>query len=117
MNFEHTERGRDFQERVGAFMDEFVYPAEPVYRQQMDEAPDPHFQPPIIEELKVEAQNRGLWNLFHPHTEWGPGLTNLEYSPLAELSLPFGNAACTGQSGVETVIPLRAAASDASLKL
>ena len=38
-----------------------------------------------MEELKVEARRRGLWNLFHPHDEWGPGLTNLEYAPLAEV--------------------------------
>jgi acyl-CoA dehydrogenase len=46
---------------------------------------DPHFQPPILEELKAEARRRGLWNLFHPHPAWGPGLTNLEYAPLAEI--------------------------------
>jgi acyl-CoA dehydrogenase len=51
----------------------------------MREAGDPHFQPPIVEELKAEARRRGLWNLFHPHPEWGPGLTNLEYAPLAEI--------------------------------
>ena len=46
---------------------------------------DPHFHPPIIEELKEDARQRGLWNLFHPHEEWGPGLTNVEYAPLAEI--------------------------------
>jgi acyl-CoA dehydrogenase len=38
-----------------------------------------------LEELKAEARKRGLWNLFHPHPDWGPGLTNLEYAPLAEI--------------------------------
>ncbi|MCP2275719.1 acyl-CoA dehydrogenase [Nocardia amikacinitolerans] len=66
-------------------MDEHVYPAAPVYEEQMHKAGDPHFQPPVIEELKTEARRRGLWNLFHPHPEWGPGLTNLEYAPLAEI--------------------------------
>ncbi|WP_411741385.1 MULTISPECIES: acyl-CoA dehydrogenase family protein [unclassified Rhodococcus (in: high G+C Gram-positive bacteria)] len=66
-------------------MDSHIYPAEAVYEQQMLESGDPHFQPPIIEELKKEARSRGLWNLFHPHPEWGPGLTNLEYAPLAEI--------------------------------
>ncbi len=46
---------------------------------------DPHFHPPVMEELKDEARRRGLWNLFHPHPEWGPGLTNAEYAPLAEI--------------------------------
>src|SRR5262249_32229780 len=41
--------------------------------------------PPILEDLKAEARKRGLWNLFHPHAEWGPGLTDLEYAPLAEI--------------------------------
>ncbi|WP_422395846.1 acyl-CoA dehydrogenase family protein [Rhodococcus sovatensis] len=66
-------------------MDSHVYPAESVYEQQMRELGDPHGQPQIIEDLKKEARSRGLWNLFHPHPEWGPGLTNLEYAPLAEI--------------------------------
>ena len=85
MNFELTDRGKDYLERVTAFMDERVYPAEPVYEAQMRESGDPHFHPPILEELKDEARARGLWNLFHPHPEWGPGLTNAEYAPLAEI--------------------------------
>ena len=66
-------------------MDSHIYPAEPVYAQQMRDSGDPHHQPAILEELKVEARSRGLWNLFHPHADWGPGLTNLEYAPLAEI--------------------------------
>ncbi|MEV6703586.1 acyl-CoA dehydrogenase family protein, partial [Streptomyces sp. NPDC051453] len=66
-------------------MDERIYPAEPVYEAQMAESGDPHFHPPILEDLKADAKKRGLWNLFHPHPEWGPGLTNLEYAPLAEI--------------------------------
>jgi acyl-CoA dehydrogenase len=85
MEFELTDRCKDFQERLLAFMDDCVYPAEAVYRQQMAESIDPHFHPPIIEDLKGEARRRGLWNLFHPHKEWGPGLSNAEYAPLAEI--------------------------------
>jgi acyl-CoA dehydrogenase len=85
MNFELTDRCKDYQERVTAFMDERIYPAEAVYEQQMRDAGDPHFHPPILEELKEEAHRRGLWNLFHPHEEWGPGLLNVEYAPLAEI--------------------------------
>jgi acyl-CoA dehydrogenase len=66
-------------------MDEQVYPAEEVYEEQMRASGDPHHQPAVIEELKTEAKKRGLWNLFHPHAEWGPGLTNFEYAPLAEI--------------------------------
>jgi acyl-CoA dehydrogenase len=85
MNFDLTDRCRDFQARLLAFMDEHVYPAEKTYAEQMAESGDPHFQPPIIEQLKDEARRRGLWNLFHPHEQWGPGLTNAEYAPLAEI--------------------------------
>jgi acyl-CoA dehydrogenase len=85
MDFELTDRCKDHIERVEAFMDEHVYPAEPVYEAQMRESGDPHFHPPVLEELKTEAQRRGLWNLFHPHPEWGPGLLNAEYAPLAEI--------------------------------
>jgi acyl-CoA dehydrogenase len=85
MDFDLTDRCKDYIERVEAFMDAHVYPAEPVYEQQMRESGDPHFHPPVLEELKAEAQRRGLWNLFHPHPEWGPGLLNAEYAPLAEI--------------------------------
>jgi acyl-CoA dehydrogenase len=69
------------------FMRDLVYPAEAVYREQMLEASVPHFQPPVLEELKKEARARGLWNLFLPHkTEWTDGLSNLDYAPLAEIT-------------------------------
>ncbi|MFF1397402.1 acyl-CoA dehydrogenase family protein [Streptomyces sp. NPDC058287] len=83
--FELTDRAKEYQEKLLAFMDERIYPAEPVYEAQMAESGDPHFHPPILEDLKADAKKRGLWNLFHPHPEWGPGLTNLEYAPLAEI--------------------------------
>jgi acyl-CoA dehydrogenase len=85
MNFEPTDRAKDYLERVTAFMEEQIYPAEAVYEAQMHESGDPNLHPPIVEELKAEARARGLWNLFHPHAEWGPGLKNAEYAPLAEL--------------------------------
>ena len=83
--FDISERAAKYQSDLLEFMDAHVYPAEPVYEQQMAESGNPHFQPPILEELKSEARNRGLWNLFHPHPQWGPGLTNSEYAPLAEI--------------------------------
>ncbi|MEU1430806.1 acyl-CoA dehydrogenase family protein [Nocardia sp. NPDC005746] len=83
--FELSERARGYRDELLAFMDERVYPAEAVYEAQMAESGDPHFHPPVLEELKTEARDRGLWNLFHPHPEWGPGLTNLEYAHLAEI--------------------------------
>jgi acyl-CoA dehydrogenase len=97
MSFEPTDRAKEFSERLQAFMDEHVYPAEPVYAEQIRASGGPHaIQPPVMEELKAEARRRGLWNLFHPHTEWGPGLTNLEYAPLAEIMgrSPIASEAC-----------------------
>ena len=73
MDFEHSERCRDFQERLQAFMDERVIPPSRSTSEQLAEAGDPHRQPPVMEELKEEARRRGLWNLFHPDPEWGPG--------------------------------------------
>jgi acyl-CoA dehydrogenase len=83
--FAVSDRAQRYQDDLLAFMDEQVYPAEEVYAAQMRASGDPHHQPAVIEELKTEAKKRGLWNLFHPHPEWGPGLTNLEYAPLAEI--------------------------------
>ncbi|MFH8572509.1 acyl-CoA dehydrogenase family protein [Streptomyces sp. NPDC017993] len=83
--FETSDRAKEYQDKLLAFMDGHIYPAEPLYEAQMAESGDPHFHPPVLEELKTEARKQGLWNLFHPHSEWGPGLTNLEYAPLAEI--------------------------------
>ncbi|MET4610323.1 acyl-CoA dehydrogenase [Rhodococcus sp. PvR044] len=83
--FDVSDRAEKIRADLLEFMDSHVYPAEAVYEEQMRAVGDPHFQPPIIEELKVEARKRGLWNLFHPHPGTGAGLTNLEYAPLAEI--------------------------------
>jgi acyl-CoA dehydrogenase len=85
MDFAHTPEALDWQERVRAFMDEKVTPAEPVYaaqRASLTAEGQPHQVPPVVEELKDEARSRGLWNLFLPDVS---GLSNLAYAPLAEL--------------------------------
>jgi acyl-CoA dehydrogenase len=86
MEFAFSQKVRDLQARVQAFMDEHVYPAEPVHREQVREADDPYVHPQIMEDLKAEARRRGLWNLFLPDERWGAGLSNLEYAPLAEIT-------------------------------
>ena len=83
--FDISERAQQLQKELFDFMESHVYPAEAVYEEQMRDSGDPHYQPPVLEELKVEARKRGLWNLFHPHPDTGAGLTNLEYAPLAEI--------------------------------
>jgi acyl-CoA dehydrogenase len=86
MDFEFSDRCLDLREKLLAFMEERVIPAESVYHQQLVESGNPNFHPPVMEELKEEAQSRGLWNLFLPHaTEWNDGLSNLDYAPLAEI--------------------------------
>jgi acyl-CoA dehydrogenase len=66
-------------------MDEHIYPAEAVYTEQLAGLDNPFDAPPIMEELKREARARGLWNLFLPDEEWGAGLSNIDYAPLAEI--------------------------------
>ena len=87
MDFSFDQTTSELRERLMAFMEEFVYPAEPVFREQVENAEDRWGTPPIIEELKAEARLRGLWNLFLPAThEYGAGLTNAQYAPLAEIT-------------------------------
>ncbi|HSM01272.1 MAG TPA: acyl-CoA dehydrogenase family protein [Acidimicrobiia bacterium] len=86
MDFGFGERALEWQERMRSFMDEAVAPAEPLYEEQMAALGDPHAHPQIIEDLKGEARERGLWNMFLPDDQWGAGLSVLEYAPLAEMS-------------------------------
>ena len=85
MDFEHSDRSRELQEKLLAFMDSHVYPAEATYAEQLREADDPHDPMPVVEDLKKEARSRGLWNLFMPDERYGAGLSNLDYAPLAEI--------------------------------
>jgi acyl-CoA dehydrogenase len=83
VHFEYSEKTKEFQKRLTAFMDEHIYPNERLYWSQIDEN---RWQPvPIIEQLKPLARAAGLWNLFLPDDEAGAGLTNLEYAPLCEI--------------------------------
>ncbi len=85
VDFEFSPRAQELRERLLEFMDDHVHPAEPVWREQLAESGTPFFHAPVVEELKTEARSRGLWNLFLPDAEYGAGLTNLEYAPLAEI--------------------------------
>lgn len=86
MDFAHSVKVEELRGRLLDFMESHVYPAEPVYREQMAAAGDPHHHPAVMEELKKEARSRGLWNLFLPDEELGAGLSVLEYAPLAEIT-------------------------------
>ncbi len=85
MDFEPSARTRELHERLADFIGDRVDPSDAVYREQVRASGDPHFHPPVMEELKAEARERGLWNLFLPDVELGAGLTTLDYAPLCEL--------------------------------
>ena len=84
MSFEHSAKSQELQQRLSAFMTEYIYPNEKVYKRQINEG-DRWQLVPIIEELKPKARAAGLWNLFLPDSEYGAGLTNVEYAPLCEI--------------------------------
>jgi acyl-CoA dehydrogenase len=85
MDFQPSERCLQFQERLSAFMEEHIHPAEAVYERQLRESGDPHHQPQVMEELTARAREAGLWNMFLPDAEHGAGLSNSDYAPLAEI--------------------------------
>jgi acyl-CoA dehydrogenase len=85
VDFTYSEKVKTLQQQLSSFMDRYVYPNEQTYREQISASGNPHHHPEIIDELKVKAREQGLWNLFLPDSEYGAGLTNLEYAPLAEL--------------------------------
>jgi acyl-CoA dehydrogenase len=87
MDFAYDTTTTELQERLTAFMEEFVYPAEETFFEQRAKLADRWSAPAIVEELKAAARAQGLWNLFLPRThEYGAGLTNVQYAPLAEIT-------------------------------
>ena len=86
MDFAFSPRTEELRQKLLGFMDDFVYPAERVAREQMAGAVDKHSEPPVLKDLQAEARKLGLWNLFLPNEKWGAGLSNLEYAPLAEIT-------------------------------
>ncbi|MEH7199901.1 acyl-CoA dehydrogenase [Priestia megaterium] len=86
MYFSYSDKVVKLQEELSSFMEEHVYPNERLYEQQLNEQPSRWSAvPPIMEELKEKAKQAGLWNLFLPESEYGAGLTNVEYAPLCEI--------------------------------
>lgn len=85
MNFDYSYKVKELQKRLTAFMEEVVYPNEAVFEKQLQEGKSRWDIPPVMEEMKEQAKAAGLWNLFLPESEYGAGLTNLEYAPLCEI--------------------------------
>ncbi len=84
MNFEYSDKVKYLQNKLSAFMDEHIYPNEETFYEQLNSG-ERWKVIPILEELKPKAKAEGLWNLFLPESEFGAGLTNLEYAPLCEI--------------------------------
>lgn len=85
MNFDYTEKVQKLRGTLMEFMEEIVYPNEKTYEEQLNRAESRWIIPPVMEEMKQSAKEAGLWNLFLPDSEYGAGLTNLEYAPLCEI--------------------------------
>jgi acyl-CoA dehydrogenase len=85
MDFAPSPRVRELSEQLEAFMAAHVLPQEERYYEQVAATGDPHGEAPLLEDLKALARAEGLWNLFMPDPAWGPGLSTLEYAPLAEI--------------------------------
>jgi acyl-CoA dehydrogenase len=85
MDFEYNDKTKLALDRLQGFMDQYIYPNEAEYYRQHEALADRWDTPPMLEELKEKARAAGLWNLFLPHSERGPGFTNLEYAPLCEV--------------------------------
>ncbi|MFI7321383.1 acyl-CoA dehydrogenase family protein [Streptomyces venezuelae] len=86
MDFAYDARTEELRDRLLAFMDDHVHPAEAVAEEQRAALASPWDTPAVVGELKAEARRQGLWNLFLPDAEHGAGLTNLQYAPLAEIT-------------------------------
>ena len=88
MDFSVSPKAQEYIQRLSAFMQDHVLPAEREYYAQLQNVPDwrQWKQPPVMETLKAKARAAGLWNLFLPDKEYGAGLTNVEYAPLAEIT-------------------------------
>ena len=85
MNFEHSERVQSYIDRLNYFMDEHIYPNEAAYHDYFQSAENRWTSPPLMDALKAQAREAGLWNLFASDSAHGPGFSNLEYAPLAEI--------------------------------
>jgi acyl-CoA dehydrogenase len=84
--FSYSDKVVKLQKELTSFIEEHIYPNERLYEQQLKEQPSRWSAvPPIMEELKEKAKQAGLWNLFLPESEYGAGLTNVEYAPLCEI--------------------------------
>jgi acyl-CoA dehydrogenase len=86
VDFAYSDKVNALRARMSDFMDRYIVPNERTYREQIAASGNPFHHAEIVDDLKARAKAEGLWNLFLPDTEYGAGLTNLEYAPLAEIT-------------------------------
>ena len=105
-----TKRAEELREKVTAFLNEHILPAEPIFERQVDESGDRWTAPPVMDELKKKARAAGLWNLFLPKREYPDALSNEEYAILCEVMgrSPIGaepfNCSAPDTGNMETII-------------
>jgi acyl-CoA dehydrogenase len=105
-----SQKAIEIGERVKAFLEEHIIPAEPIYEKQLEESGDRWQSPPIMAELKAKAKKQGLWNLFLPKKHYPDSLTNLEYASICETMgrSPIGpepfNCSAPDTGNMETLI-------------
>ncbi len=88
MDFDYSPKVKELAARLTRFMDDNVYPAEPAFAAEVEEnrrRGNAWVPTKVMEALKAKARREGLWNLFLPDSDYGAGLTNLEYAPLCEI--------------------------------
>ena len=98
MDFTYSPKTQELQQRVMAFVREYVQPGEIEFKREMDEfrAKGNQWQPTkVMERLKDKAHSAGLWNMFLPESDLGAGLSNLEYAPICEI---MGRYPLTGEA-------------------
>jgi len=109
MDFEYSKKCQHALSQLNAFMDEHIYPNEAAFYRQHDELPTRWEIPPMMEEFKQKAKAAGLWNLFLPASDRGPGFSNLDYAPLCEVMGRVGfapevfNCAAPDTGNMETI--------------
>ena len=87
MDFSFDDHTTELRANLLDFMNSQVHPAEPTFQDELDSLPNrwAWSTAPVLQKLRAEAKDRGLWNLFLPG-QYGAGLTNLQYAPLAEIT-------------------------------
>jgi len=86
VDFNYSKKSLDLQERLNRFFDDYIYPNEEAYDKEIEDSGNSLHIPELLDELKAKAKEEGLWNLFLPDEQYGAGLTNVEYAPLAEIT-------------------------------